>query len=379
MIVPCDCGANLRLDDGKVGDKGVRVRCPRCGTVLHARRPEQTPEMPPPLPPVRLQASPVPAQQPPTAPGITVLIALENEGARAMIRDILFEHGFGVEEAADGLVALKKVADLRPQVVIVDVGLPGIYGFELCERIKEHQKESAPKIILLASTYDIHRYKRGPVSLYGADDYIEKHQIADLLVLKIRRLLYGEPAGEPSEHEGVAPAAETPTLQPAMKRSEDAFEFSPETLLRDDIEEPVTAPAGPGGAAGPEPAPSSWLDTFIKQSQDGPAMSPDSFSVESSVLHGGDAVLSPVAEGDPEAVGKAKRLARIIVSDVALYNQDTVREGILNGTFYDLLRDDIEEGRQLYEKRVPSPIREMRDYYQEAFDSFIEAQKKIVR
>ncbi len=378
MIVPCDCGARLRLDDSKVGDKGVRVRCPRCGTVLHARHPDQPPPAPP-EPAPKQQPAPAPVEQPVSPAGIRVMVALENEGARGMIRDILSEHGFGVEEAADGLEALQRITDLQPQVVIVDVGLPGIYGFELCERIKEHQKEATPKIILLTSTYDVNRYKREPVCLYGADDYIEKHQIADLLVLKIRRLLQGEPACAPAEQGAAAAAPEAPRLQPAPKPADDAFEFSPDTLLRDDPEERPPAPAAPGGTAAPEPPSSSWLDTFIKQAQEGPTMAPDSFSVQSLVLHGGDATLPPVAEGDPEAVGKAKRLARIIVSDIALYNREAVREGILKGTFFELLRDDIAEGRQLYEQRVPAAIRQIRDHYQEAFDSFIEAQKKIVR
>jgi hypothetical protein len=87
-----------------------------------------------------------------------------------------------------------------------------------------------------------------------------------------------------------------------------------------------------------------------------------------------------VDEADPKAVEKARRFARIIVSDVALYNQEAVIEGLRNGTFYELLNADVNEGRDLYEGRVPAVIRAIKDYYQEAFDNFIAAaQKKIVR
>ena len=79
---------------------------------------------------------------------------------------------------------------------------------------------------------------------------------------------------------------------------------------------------------------------------------------------------------DPEEVEKAKRFARLIVSDIALYNQEAVDEGIAKGTFFDLLNEDITEGRALYEKRVPEAIRASKDYYQEAFDNFIAAKKK---
>ena len=67
------------------------------------------------------------------------------------------------------------------------------------------------------------------------------------------------------------------------------------------------------------------------------------------------------------------------MSDIALYNQEAVSTGIRNGTFFELLKEDVEEGRRLYDNRVPETIRQKKDFYQEAFDNFIEAQKKIVR
>jgi hypothetical protein len=79
---------------------------------------------------------------------------------------------------------------------------------------------------------------------------------------------------------------------------------------------------------------------------------------------------------DAAEVEKAQRFARIVVSDIVLYNQEAVAEGIAKGTFYDLLKEDITEGRALYDKRVPEAIRASRDYFQEAFDNFIETKKK---
>jgi hypothetical protein len=80
---------------------------------------------------------------------------------------------------------------------------------------------------------------------------------------------------------------------------------------------------------------------------------------------------------DPAEIEKARRFARIIVSDIALYNQETVDEGIRTDSFYELLKDDITEGRAVYENRVPEAIRGMKDYLQEAFDDFLAAKKKL--
>ena len=85
-------------------------------------------------------------------------------------------------------------------------------------------------------------------------------------------------------------------------------------------------------------------------------------------------------EGDPEAVEMARRFARIIVSDIALYNQAAVAEGIRNNTFFELLAKDVQEGRELYDKRIPAELRARKDFFQEALDNFIAtARSKNVR
>jgi len=57
----------------------------------------------------------------------------------------------------------------------------------------------------------------------------------------------------------------------------------------------------------------------------------------------------------------AFRLARAIVSDIALYNQEKVRDGIKNDNIFDLLAEELQEGRDHYHTRV-SPELENRDH-----------------
>lgn len=63
---------------------------------------------------------------------------------------------------------------------------------------------------------------------------------------------------------------------------------------------------------------------------------------------------------DPEA---ARRLARAIVSDIQLYNQDKVREGIENDSIFETMKDELEEGRALYAERVAPEIIERHDFF----------------
>ncbi len=64
---------------------------------------------------------------------------------------------------------------------------------------------------------------------------------------------------------------------------------------------------------------------------------------------------------DPVA---ARRLARAILSDINLYNQDKVREGIEQDTLFETLKDELDEGRALYVSRVSPEIIEKENFYE---------------
>jgi len=69
-------------------------------------------------------------------------------------------------------------------------------------------------------------------------------------------------------------------------------------------------------------------------------------------------------------------LARIIASDIQLYNQDAVAEGARNGTFFELLVKDITDARKLYEQRVSEKIRAKTNYLEESFQTLIQKKRK---
>lgn len=63
---------------------------------------------------------------------------------------------------------------------------------------------------------------------------------------------------------------------------------------------------------------------------------------------------------DPE---RARRKARAIASDVAIYNPEKVKEGIINDNIFDVLAEEIEEGRELYLASVSPEIIEKYNFY----------------
>ncbi|HEY4716692.1 MAG TPA: response regulator [bacterium] len=73
---------------------------------------------------------------------------------------------------------------------------------------------------------------------------------------------------------------------------------------------------------------------------------------------------------------RAKRLAKLIVSDIALYNPKIVDEGIKNNTFFQILDKDIKQAHKLYNEKVTESLRKKTDYLHIAFEEFIKNKKK---
>lgn len=87
---------------------------------------------------------------------------------------------------------------------------------------------------------------------------------------------------------------------------------------------------------------------------------------------------APEAPRPTESIAqtKAKRLARLIVSDIVLYNQAAVDESIRTNTFEEVMAHEIREARKLYEQRVPEEIRSGTAYLDDAFGELIARKKR---
>ena len=89
---------------------------------------------------------------------LTVLIVDDHEGFRQVARELLEADGVEVVgEAADGESAITEAERLRPQLVLLDVQLPGIDGFEVAARLGE---ASDPPAVVLTSSYSAASYRR---------------------------------------------------------------------------------------------------------------------------------------------------------------------------------------------------------------------------
>jgi two-component system KDP operon response regulator KdpE len=101
--------------------------------------------------------------------GPTILVVEDDAETRAALVRELGGRGYRVEEAADGRSALLRWENRRPDVVLLDLGLPDIDGVQVIGRIR---RESTTPIVILSGRYDEH--EKVEALDRGADDYVTK-------------------------------------------------------------------------------------------------------------------------------------------------------------------------------------------------------------
>ncbi|MCP3668277.1 MAG: response regulator transcription factor [Gammaproteobacteria bacterium] len=114
-----------------------------------------------------------------------ILIIEDEEAIRNGLMDLFVFHGYEVDYADDGLVGLEKGLSGNFDLILLDVMLPGMNGFEICEKIRQEDLDQ-PIIMLTAKSSD-EEIIQG-LSL-GADDYVAKPFSVAQLVLRVQAVL----------------------------------------------------------------------------------------------------------------------------------------------------------------------------------------------
>ena len=116
--------------------------------------------------------------------GKVILVVEDDRDIRGLLADFLKREGFSVEVAEDGAAADRALARMVPDLVILDLMLPGEDGLSICRRLRA--RSSTPILMLTAKNDDIDRI----VGLeLGADDYLGKPFNPRELLARIRAIL----------------------------------------------------------------------------------------------------------------------------------------------------------------------------------------------
>lgn len=117
----------------------------------------------------------------------TVLIVDDNIDTVELLRKRLKAEGYNTSEAYDGEEALKKVYETPPDIIILDVMMPKLDGYEVCSRLKSDERTKFIPIIMLTAKSDVESRVKGLD--IGADDYVPKPFDYRELSARIRSLL----------------------------------------------------------------------------------------------------------------------------------------------------------------------------------------------
>ncbi|MDB5412900.1 MAG: phoB [Rubritepida sp.] len=117
----------------------------------------------------------------------TILVVEDEAALLALLRYNLERQGFNVEEATDGQEALLRIAEAKPDLVLLDWMLPAMSGIEVCRQIRRRPAtRDLPVIMVTARTEDQDAVRALDI---GADDYIAKPFAVEALLARIRALL----------------------------------------------------------------------------------------------------------------------------------------------------------------------------------------------
>ena len=356
MIAACpQCGARYQIERDRIPAAGARLRCSRCEAIFRvsppdtledaapaaarpALRPAATPGAEPaprrtPAPSPAVRAPEPAALRPAPAPARgRVLVADPDAEEGKALAGALAAWGFEPVLVHDGVEAILNIQRLLPELVVLDATLPKMFGFQVCELMKRNEELRTIPVVLVGAIHHRDRYRREASDTYGADGYIERPGLVEGLGALLERLGLGGGAGE-------APAPEPASPPPvALARSAPA----PVALVR-----PAAAAVPPPPAAQPERVQSA---ARAAARQDPPPI----------------AAARPTPPGAGADVAtenaRAERLARIIVSDIVLYNPEKFAAAVHEGNVLDALDSELGEARAHFRERIPERVRERKDF-----------------
>jgi len=217
----------------------------------------------------------------------------------------------------DGVEAMLTIQRMLPRAVVLDAALPKMFGFQVCEVVKRNEALRDTQVVLIGAIHHRDRYRRPPSELYGADVYLERPDLVDELPTVLQRL--GLPVRTPAAPQSAArSAAASAVVEAPVRRA------------------PAPAPARAQATAPPR--------------------------AERS------AKPAPVADELSGERAKAERLARIIVSDLVLYNAEKFDEAVRSGDVVAGMDGVLGEARDLFRQRIDERVRGERSYIDEELE-----------
>jgi two-component system, LuxR family, response regulator FixJ len=155
-----------------------------------------------------------------------IFVVDDDEGFRSYVAELLEHAGYRTEQLDNGSLVLAAATADQPAVVVLDVQLPGLNGYEVCRELRDRFGEDVR--VLFVSGERMDALDRSAGLLLGADDYMVKPVDAGELIARVRRLVAPPtPVADPG-----APDAKLDSL---TKREHEVLDLLAEGRQQDEI------------------------------------------------------------------------------------------------------------------------------------------------
>ena len=182
MIVRCPkCREETRLREYSPGEKVVSFLCPACNSIVRLD-----------LAMDEVKSSSAATSYDRTEHRRRILVADDSRMVRRMVTDLLEAAGYEVLQAEDGLQTIRRVRDDHPDLVLLDLLMPKMTGFDVLREIRKDARVREIPVLVMSGVYkqDIVTF----LQQLGARGFIDKDTLQDNLAFRVGALVPPHPA-----------------------------------------------------------------------------------------------------------------------------------------------------------------------------------------
>ena len=117
-----------------------------------------------------------------------ILLVDDEKNLRILVKEVLSDKGYTVRDAASGMECLKKLKTFRPDLIIMDMMMPKMNGFETIKEIRNDHKNDDIKIVVLTVS-KVAEAAKFQLSKYNVSDYINKPFDNEELIKRLKKFI----------------------------------------------------------------------------------------------------------------------------------------------------------------------------------------------
>jgi CheY-like chemotaxis protein len=176
-----------------------------------------------------------------------ILLVEDSHNTQVIVSKILELQGYALQTAGDGVTGLRKIEELRPRMVLLDISLPEMDGMEVARRVRAHEVEDVQKTVLIALTAMAASGDRERFFDVGCDDYLPKPFRSAQLVDIVEKYMSPDYIPGESVNPGMLRRKKVAEMEAFQARFEEQQEEEPVPVVKTPQQQDSPKPEPPSG------------------------------------------------------------------------------------------------------------------------------------